>query len=640
MPEEREKTGSEEVKVQEKKNSRPPLVRIIIIFSLIIILLNGAIIVKRGLDSYQESINDGKAYTERLTHTLADHVELTFSSVDLVLKRAVERQYFNTLFGNNLIEDMQNNIKLWVDETPQISAMLMTGEDGKVGIIHNKRNYKAWMQRKSSVITEPYFSNHSQSHDSDLLYVGWKNSWVDSSGGFVIMSRRLNKLSGDFGGIVLAAINSEYVSKFFHSIEAGKKTKLVLLREDGLKLISQMSDEEELLFNRIVEKNIIDSNKKIKILPGETVAIKEKGFDDQFRVFSFQSLPSTHMIAGVITYESDLLAGWWAARLNDVIFIAIFALFVLVISFFAVAIANQMRRVQRSESSAVLASQVKSEFLANMSHELRTPLNAIIGFSEMMESGYFGEMNEKQKERAHDINFCGNHLLELINDILEFSKGEAGKIELRTEKTDITKVIRDTVRIFEERARKNGVTVSTRIPEKIPMVMADERKIKQILMNLISNSVKFTSKNDTVEAACGVDDSGNLFLTVMDTGIGMAEKDIPKALSAFGQVHKNPIYGGTGLGLPLCKMFAELHGGSLLLQSIEGVGTKVTITLPASRIVWPHSKVEKLPTAVPDQKKIVKPKKTPDDKTAKKGNGHDEIVASESVEKEEEKLEA
>src|SRR5690606_18738007 len=119
------------------------------------------------------------------------------------------------------------------------------------------------------------------------------------------------------------------------------------------------------------------------------------------------------------SYGQDILAGWRDSRINDLIFLAIFALFVIAIAIFALLAARQMRRVQHSERTAVLASQAKSEFLANMSHELRTPLNAIIGISEMMEAGYFGKLNQKQKERIHDINYCGTHLLELINDILE-----------------------------------------------------------------------------------------------------------------------------------------------------------------------------------------------------------------------------
>lgn len=246
---------------------------------------------------------------------------------------------------------------------------------------------------------------------------------------------------------------------------------------------------------------------------------------------------------------------------------------------------------QRGQASAEVATLVaekankaKSEFLANMSHELRTPLNAIIGFSEMMNAGYFGPLNAKQKERINDVNMCGKHLLELINDILEFSKGEAGRMELKETKFNITKVVNESVRLFGERAKAEGVKVVSQIEENLPRIYGDERKFKQILMNLISNSVKFTKKGGTIQVGANLDKDNNFIMTVSDTGIGMAPEDIPKALSPFGQVRKSDAETGTGLGLPLCKMFAEMHGGKLKLESIQGVGTKVTIFIPSSRV--------------------------------------------------------
>ncbi len=214
----------------------------------------------------------------------------------------------------------------------------------------------------------------------------------------------------------------------------------------------------------------------------------------------------------------------------------------------------------------------------------------------MLEAGYFGKLNSKQNERIHDINYCGTHLLELINDILEFSKGEAGKIELHLEKVIVPQIIDESVRILTEKAKRQKIKVSTLIPEEIPFLMADSRKLKQILLNLLSNALKFTKENGTVEIACGIDGQGNFVLSVTDTGIGMKEEDIPKALSAFGQVHTAESYGGTGLGLPLCKMFATLHGGNLMMHSILNVGTKVTVIFPKKNVIWEkHSSPIPLP---------------------------------------------
>ena len=271
--------------------------------------------------------------------------------------------------------------------------------------------------------------------------------------------------------------------------------------------------------------------------------------------------------------------------MKDIGFLALFTIFGSVLSFFAVTMAKQIIRVEESEAAAILASQAKSEFLANMSHELRTPLNAIIGFSEMINSGYFGPLNAKQKERIHDINLCGSHLLQLISDILEFSKGDAGKLELIEEKVDIAEIVNESVRIMNGKMKTKGIHVVMAIEPNLPFLWGDKRKIRQVLINLLSNSVKFTPENGTITTAVRLDPHGNMALIVADTGIGIAEGDISKALSVFGQVHRSKSHEGTGLGLPLCKMYAELHEGKLLLTSKVGEGTTVRVIFPHQRLM-------------------------------------------------------
>ncbi|MCH8916902.1 MAG: PAS domain S-box protein [Proteobacteria bacterium] len=245
--------------------------------------------------------------------------------------------------------------------------------------------------------------------------------------------------------------------------------------------------------------------------------------------------------------------------------------------------------ILKAKEQAELANRTKSEFLANMSHELRTPLNAILGFSELMGNATLGPLgNPKYQEYAKDINDSGRHLLALIQDILDLSKIEAGKLELDEEDIDVARTIRSCMVLVKERARNGGVKLKTDIPDGLPVLHADQRKLKQILVNLLSNAVKFTPAGGTVtiKAWCKAD-AGYVF-QVIDTGIGMALADIPKALSPFGQVDSqfDRKYEGTGLGLPLTKSLAEMHGGSLDLQSEEGIGTTVTVRFPSERIVY------------------------------------------------------
>ncbi|MCH8096832.1 MAG: PAS-domain containing protein [Proteobacteria bacterium] len=242
--------------------------------------------------------------------------------------------------------------------------------------------------------------------------------------------------------------------------------------------------------------------------------------------------------------------------------------------------------IARDEAEA--ANRAKSEFLTLMSHELRTPLNAIIGFSEIIKGEMFGPVGtDRYRDYAGDVHESGRHLLALINDILDLSKIEAGKLELDESDVDVAEVIHSCLRLVRERAGNGGVRLVTEIPEDLPALRFDERKLKQILINLLSNAVKFTPAGGTVTVKAWFRaDSGYVF-QVIDTGIGIAIEDIPKALTSFGRIDSKLArkYEGTGLGLPLTKSLVELSSGSMDLQSEVGIGTTVTVRFPKERIV-------------------------------------------------------
>ena len=241
-----------------------------------------------------------------------------------------------------------------------------------------------------------------------------------------------------------------------------------------------------------------------------------------------------------------------------------------------------------AKEAAELANRSKSEFLANMSHELRTPLNAIIGFSEMIKTATFGPVGSpKYREYATDIYGSGQHLLNVITDILDISKIEAGKLELHEEPVDVPEAVESCLMLVNERAENAGLTLEIEIADDLPPLRADERKLKQILINLLSNAVKFTPEGGTVTTRVWYHRDDGYVFQVADTGIGIAPDDIPKVLAPFGQVDSTLArkYEGTGLGLPLTKSLVEMHGGSFDLQSEPGVGTTVTARFPAGRIV-------------------------------------------------------
>jgi PAS domain S-box-containing protein len=245
------------------------------------------------------------------------------------------------------------------------------------------------------------------------------------------------------------------------------------------------------------------------------------------------------------------------------------------------------KELVRIKDHAEAANRAKSEFLAMMSHELRTPLNAIIGFSEVVIEEMYGPIgNGRYRDYLRDIRASGTHLLELINDILDLSKAEAGQIELHESLIDVAELVDHSVSLVALRARQAGVAIITDVGSDLPRLRADERKVRQALLNLMTNAVKFTPAGGQVQVRARLADGG-LRLEVEDTGIGMSRADIPRALSPFVQIDSaiNRRQAGTGLGLPLTKRLVEAHGAVFDLKSEIGVGTSVSIAFPAQRLV-------------------------------------------------------
>lgn len=249
---------------------------------------------------------------------------------------------------------------------------------------------------------------------------------------------------------------------------------------------------------------------------------------------------------------------------------------------------KQYAELERARDAAEAANRAKSQFLANISHELRTPLNAIIGFSSILMNQLFGPLGDnKYFDYAKDINESGTHLLDIINDILDLAKAEAGKLAMNFEEVHVGKAINKCVMILSERAEKNKITITTDLPRNLPPLVADRLRLIQVVLNILSNAIKFTPEGGKVHVSVRSDSTDgevtHFIITIADTGIGMTQEHIDMAFQSFGQVDSglDRRYEGTGLGLPLTKKLMELHFGTVEIQSELEKGTTVTLIFPA-----------------------------------------------------------
>lgn len=249
---------------------------------------------------------------------------------------------------------------------------------------------------------------------------------------------------------------------------------------------------------------------------------------------------------------------------------------------------RQKQALIRQRIEAEASAKAKSDFLAHMSHELRTPLNSILGFTQVIRQQTLGPIEEpKYLEYLDDISRSGEHLLSLINDILDLSKIEAGQMELRETPVEVAMLFEDSIRMARSGGRPRRAPIAIELPESFPQVRGDERLLRQILINLLSNAIKFTPEDGEITLKAALGEENEVVLTVADTGMGIVKEDLARVLEPFGQSRSSPqqTHSGTGLGLSLSRQLAVLHGGNLVLESEIGKGTTVRVTLPADRTI-------------------------------------------------------
>jgi signal transduction histidine kinase len=404
---------------------------------------------------------------------------------------------------------------------------------------------------------------------------------------------------GRFQGIVLADIAVDYFQDYFSGIDLGATSTVTLVHEDG-KILARWPTDEDLV-GRLVPT--LEDGKPPAI--GETAKYVLKDFSGKLRrtVVTRLQVGNTSLFLSISRTQAALLQPWR----NALVFIVLFAVTsLIVLGVLAMFVLRAIRHEERWGSAlmerenrlsrqakelaaardlAETANRARGDFMANMSHELRTPLNAILGFSEILERGLFGPLGDpRYREFAADIHSSGKHLLEVIGNILDLAKVDAGKLELYAQDFDIVEMMQSCGRLMAEAANAGGVTLEIKVPPGPVYIQGDATRVRQILLNLLSNAVKFTPRGNVVTLAGEAVESG-FVLRVIDTGIGMTEEEAVKAMEPFQQIDSSLArrYQGTGLGLPLTKSLVTLHDGVMDIVSAPGEGTTVTVWLPRQR---------------------------------------------------------
>ena len=411
--------------------------------------------------------------------------------------------------------------------------------------------------------------------------------------------RSLVDAQGNFQGIVLADIAVDYFQDYFSGVDLGETSTVTLVNENVRVLARWPGDDG--LIGKVLPG--LGSGPRPAIGATAKFLIRDRNGDLRRITVTRVQVGSNALFLSISRTQSALLQPWHRA-LTFIVLFAVTSLIVLgILAIFVLRAVRQeeswgnalMEREIKLSSQAVelaaardlaeTANRARGEFMANMSHELRTPLNAILGFSEILERGLFGPLGDpRYREFAADIHSSGTHLLEVISNILDLAKVDAGKLELFELDFDIVETMQSCGRLISETANAGGVTLEVRLLANPVYIQGDETRVRQILLNLLSNAVKFTPRGKTVTLSGEAVEDG-FILRVIDTGIGMTEDETVLAMQPFYQIDSSLArrYEGTGLGLPLTKSLVTLHDGVMDIKSIPGEGTTVTIWLPRQR---------------------------------------------------------
>ncbi|WP_142848956.1 hybrid sensor histidine kinase/response regulator [Telmatospirillum sp. J64-1] len=554
--------------------------RLVTASALVCVAFNGALALNFW-HIHDHARDEAELNSRLIVESLEAHTSSTINTANLVLQ--------------GMSETLAVRYDTFLPGTPEVHALLrrqlpymhfssdiiVLDEDGM--LLHDSDGAPLY---ELDLSDREYFQVH-RNDDLHGLFIS-KPLIARISGTWMIgLSRRLEYGNGQFAGVIATLLSPEALSNFYARLSWDMPGAITLLHEDGT-ILARWPRHASLIGTSIASTPLYRGH----------LAMQETGtvdyvsqLDDVRRILSYRAVPDLPLIVmAELDYNiimkpvhDDAVKYGIAASSGTLVLFTLTCIALRLLRRRETALAEMMAAKEQAE----IANRAKTQFLANMSHELRTPLNAIIGFSEMLKTELFGKLEPKQHEYMGDIHVSALHLLGLINTILDIAKIESGKYALYEEPVDLAAAAEMALRQVGNRAAENGVILRSQLEEGLPPLHADERAIRQILLNMLSNAVKFTPPGGSVLLKVQRDVTGCAILSVSDTGIGIAPQHMELVLQPFHQADDSHTrrYEGTGLGLPLIKSLAEMHGGSLTLASRLGLGTTVTVVLPAERFI-------------------------------------------------------
>lgn len=536
---------------------------------------------------HQQALRDAESRLSQLNLVLTEQAERSLQSVDTVLQTIVAVGARGNLFDPAISPRMQVYLANQVEASPHVRSFLVMNRDGDLIIDSSNpvaRSYNGADRENFQ------FLKSAQSHDVHIaapLLGRLSGEWLFT------VSRRLEDANGGFAGIIASVVDIRYFARFFESVNLGDDSRITLWRNDGTFLVGTPFVERRLGRKHEEMTAWVDS------LGGKTAGVlRQNGLvSGEARMTSFNMMKNYPTFIQVSRSIDGILAQWRGEAYALGIF-AILATLVLcgigwVLLSMAKAQENLLLSAYEARAHAEYASKLaeranrqKTKFFSAVSHDLRTPLCTISGFSDLMLAGHAGALTEKARDYVENIQNCGKYLLELLNDLLDMGKIEAGRLTLSEDEFALRSVVLDCLR--QSSALSTAARVALAPYQEAEFgLRADPLRMRQILFNLLSNAIKFTVAGGRVEITTVRAADGSLRISISDSGIGMSREEITTALEPYGQVRNDftRTRDGTGLGLPLVKALVDMHGGQLEIASEPGVGTTVTVVMPAHRVL-------------------------------------------------------